>query len=66
MIPGYFEWQDGFGAFSYSKSQLDSVIKYILNQKEHHRKMTFQEEYIQFLEKFDIDFKEKYLFEYYD
>jgi REP element-mobilizing transposase RayT len=66
MIPGKFEWQDGFGAFSYSKSQLDTVVKYILNQKERHRKITFQEEYLQLLEKFDIDFNEKYLFEYYD
>lgn len=66
MIPGKFEWQDGFGAFSYSKSQLDAVVKYILNQKEHHRKVTFREEYLQLLEKFEIDYDEKYLFDFLD
>jgi len=57
-----FNWQEGFGAFSYSSSHLDTVIKYIMNQKEHHRKKTFQEEYRNMLLEFEIDFDEKYLF----
>ncbi len=58
-----FEWQEGFGAFSYSDSSLDDVIQYIQNQKEHHRKRTFKEEYVGFLKKFKIDFKEEFLFQ---
>lgn len=58
-----FEWQEGFGAFSYSDSSLDDVIQYIQNQKEHHRKRTFREEYVGFLKKFKIDFKEEFLFQ---
>ena len=58
-----FEWQDGFGAFSYSKSQVDSVCKYIMNQEEHHKKVSFKEEYINFLEKFGIDYNPKYVFD---
>ncbi len=57
-----FEWQEGYGAFSYSHSALDAVIGYIHNQKEHHKKSTFQEEYKSFLKKFNIDYKEEYLF----
>ena len=57
-----FNWQEGYGAFSYSHSQIDSVIKYILNQKEHHKKQTFRDEYLDFLKKFEIEFKEEYLF----
>jgi len=60
-----FSWQEGFGAFSYSKSQSKNVIDYVLNQPEHHRKKTFKEEYIEFLNKFEIDYDEKYLFEFY-
>lgn len=59
-----FNWQEGFGAFSYSRSQMDDVAKYILNQEEHHSKKTFKEEYLQFLKKFEIDYDEKYLFEW--
>lgn len=59
-----FRWQEGFGAFSYSHSSLNNVIAYIQNQKEHHRKKTFKEEYIEFLEKFQIEFKDEYLFEW--
>lgn len=57
-----FEWQEGYGAFSYSKSQVENVIAYILNQEQHHMKMTFRDEYIEFLTKFEIDFDEKYIF----
>ena len=57
-----FNWQEGYGAFSYNHSAIDNVIKYVLNQKEHHRKQTFKEEYLDFLNKFQIEFKEEYLF----
>ena len=63
-VEGKFNWQEGFGAFSYSKSNIDNVIKYIMNQEEHHKKITFKEEYINFLEKFEIEYNEKYLFEW--
>lgn len=59
-----FNWQEGYGAFSYSHSQIDQVIKYIMNQKEHHRVKTFREEYLDFLMKFEIQFKEEYLFKW--
>lgn len=59
-----FEWQEGFGAFSYSHSSLDNVIGYINNQKEHHKKRSFKEEYIDSLRKFNIEFKNEYLFEW--
>jgi putative transposase len=62
-LKGRFNWARGFGAFSYSHSQIDSVVKYILNQKEHHRVKTFKEEYIDLLQKFNIEYKEEYLFE---
>ena len=63
-VNGKFNWQEGFGAFSYSRSQIDNVIKYILNQEEHHKKTTFREEYLDFLKKFEIEYDEKYLFEW--
>ena len=59
-----FQWQEGFGAFSYGHSQLSTVIKYIENQKEHHKKQTFQQEYMAFLKAFEIEFKSEYLFEW--
>ena len=59
-----FSWQDGFGAFTYSKSQLDRVVKYILNQPEHHKRQSFREEYLELLEKFEIQYDEKYLFKW--
>ncbi|MBP1672896.1 MAG: transposase, family [Bacteroidetes bacterium] len=65
-IYGKFHWQDGFGGFSYSKSHIDKVVKYILNQPKHHKNRSFREEYMLFLQKFNIDFNEQYLFEYYD
>jgi putative transposase len=66
FIKGKFEWQDGYGAFSYGRSQIDRVYKYILNQKKHHTKQSFKTEYISPLKLFEIDFKEEYLFEFYD
>lgn len=62
-INGKFEWQTGFGAFSYNHSQLTNVINYIENQEEHHKTKTFKEEYVAFLRMFDVDFKDEYLFE---
>ena len=65
-IRGRFSWQNGFGAFSYSKSQIDRVIKYILNQPIHHKKTSFKSEYLNLLKKFDIDYDEKYLFDWHE
>jgi len=61
-----FSRQAGYGAFSYSKSQIDDVCKYIANQQEHHKKFDFKSEYIGLLQKFDIQYDEKYLFEFYE
>ena len=63
-LKGKFNWQEGFGAFSYSRSQIDNVIQYILKQEEHHKEKTFKEEYLDFLKKFEIEYDEKYLFEW--
>jgi putative transposase len=63
-LNGKFQWQDGFGAFSYSQSQLDNVIAYINNQELHHQKKTFKDEYIELLHKFNIEYDEKYLFDW--
>lgn len=63
-VKGKFNWQTGFGAFSYSKSQIDTVIKYILDQEQHHTKKQFKDEYVELLEKFGIIYDEKYLFEW--
>ena len=60
-----FQWQEGYGAFSYSHSSLDQVINYINTQKEHHEKQSFREEYENWLKKFKIDFNPEYLFEWY-
>jgi putative transposase len=65
-VKSSFSWQEGFGAFSYSKSQAQDVVNYILNQPEHHKKMTFKKEYIALLKKYEVDYNEKYLFEFYD
>ncbi|WP_433836460.1 IS200/IS605 family transposase [Flavobacterium anhuiense] len=62
FINTHFEWQEGYGAFSYSKSQLHAVINYIENQEQHHKQKTFREEYINFLEKFEVDYDEKFIF----
>lgn len=61
-VKGRFSWQAGYGAFSYSKSQIPRVVRYIQNQKEHHKKKTFREEYLEFLKAFEIDFNEGYIF----
>jgi putative transposase len=64
LVKGNFGWQEGYGAFSYSKSDMNNVYQYILNQEIHHQKKTFREEYIQLLEEFEIEYNEKYLFEW--
>jgi putative transposase len=64
FVRGKFSWQEGYGAFSYSHSQIDNVYNYILNQEHHHLNKTFKEEYLDFLENFQIEFNEKYLFEW--
>ena len=61
-----FAWQNGYGVFSYSQSHIDAVVKYILNQEQHHQKKTFNQEYHQLLEKFKISFEEKYLFDFFE
>lgn len=66
LIKGKFSWQEGFGVFSYSRSHIDTVIKYIQNQEKHHNKKSFKEEYLEFLKKFEIEYDEKYLFEWID
>ena len=63
FIKDRFEWQQGFGAFSYSKSQASQVIAYVQNQEVHHRKITFLDEYKTFLQKFEIDYDERYIFQ---
>jgi len=63
-VKGKFNWQEGYGAFSYSRSQIDQVAKYILNQEEHHRRTSFKDEYLELLEKFEIEYDERYLFDW--
>ena len=64
FVPGKFSWQDGYGAFSYSHSHIERVYDYILNQERHHQKKTFREEYMDILKKFEVEYNEKYLFEW--
>jgi REP element-mobilizing transposase RayT len=66
MIKGNFSWQLGYGGFSYSRSQRHNVIQYIMNQEDHHGKTAFREEYLELLETFEIEFKDEYVFEFYD
>jgi len=61
-----FKWQEGFGAFSYSRAEIDHVIKYILNQKEHHTKKSFRDEFLEYLKEYEIDHDEKYLPDFVD
>jgi REP element-mobilizing transposase RayT len=62
FTPAVFRWQEGYGAFSYSRSHVQRVINYVLNQETHHRKQTFLEEYRQFLDQFEVDYDERYIF----
>ncbi|NLD49954.1 MAG: IS200/IS605 family transposase [Clostridiaceae bacterium] len=61
-----FEWQRGYGAFSHSRSHVDSVVKYVMNQEEHHREKRFRSEYLEILMKNEVNFKDEYLFEFFD
>jgi REP element-mobilizing transposase RayT len=65
-LQGNFNWQEGYGAFSYGHSQMETVYQYILNQEKHHHQKTFREEYIQLLEKFQMDYQDRYLFKWVD
>jgi REP element-mobilizing transposase RayT len=65
-VRGRFSWQEGYGAFSYGHSQLDTIIQYIQNQEKHHRRRLFKEEYLAWLKKYEIPFEEKYVFEFID
>lgn len=66
FVMGKFEWQRGYGGFTYSRSQRDRVIKYIMNQEKHHNRKTFKEEYLEILKKFEIEYDERYIFEFYE
>ena len=66
LVKGRFEWQDGFGAFSYSRSHISQVCRYIEQQEQHHAKTTFRTEYVALLTAFGIDYKDEYLFQFYD
>ncbi|MDR1896871.1 MAG: transposase [Prevotellaceae bacterium] len=62
FVMGHFSWQEGFGAFSYGKSQIPNIASYIETQEEHHKKRTFMEEYLEFLKLFDVEYDERYVF----
>jgi putative transposase len=66
FLKSKFSWQIGYGAFSYSHSHIDNVYQYILKQEEHHKKKSFKQEYMLLLKRFNIEFKEEYLFEFFD
>jgi REP element-mobilizing transposase RayT len=66
FIKGKFSWQEGYGVFSYAQSQVETVYQYIANQEEHHKKQTFKEEYMEFLNKYEVEYDEKYLFDWND
>ncbi len=62
FVRGKFRWQAGYGAFSYSQTQIDSVAKYVMNQEEHHKKTSFREEYLSFLDRYNVVYKNEYIF----
>ena len=64
FVRGKFAWQEGFGAFSYSRSHLDTVVKYVLNQEKHHANRTFKDEYIGLLDRFEVEYEDRYLFDW--
>ncbi len=66
FVKGKFQWQSGYGAFSYAKSKRDVVIRYIMNQEEHHKTKTYKEEYLKMLTDFEVEYEDKYLFEFYE
>ena len=64
LVRGKFAWQEGYGAFSYGHSQLDTVVRYIQNQERHHKRRSFKVEYLSLLKKFEVEFKEEYVFKF--
>jgi REP element-mobilizing transposase RayT len=66
FVKGHFEWQRGFSGFTYSRSQRDRVIQYIMNQENHHKTQTFREEYLEMLRNSEMEYDERYIFEFYD
>lgn len=66
LCKGKFSWQEGYGAFSYSRSQIEDVYNYILKQEQHHRKQTFKTEYLDFLKKFEVEYNPDFLFNFWD
>ncbi len=66
LVKQKFNWQEGYGAFSYRLRDIDEICKYIQNQESHHKKRTFREEYTDLLREFDVEYDEKYLFEFFD
>jgi putative transposase len=66
FVPGKFEWQRGYSGFTYSRSQRNDVIQYIMNQEKHHKSKTFREEYLEMLKKFEMGYDERYVFEFYE
>ena len=66
FTPFKFSWQEGYGAFTYGRSQIENAYKYIENQEKHHKKKTFKQEYIEFLEKYEIEYNEKFTFNFHD
>ncbi len=65
LLPGRFSWQEGYGAFSYSRTQIENVYRYIQNQETHHANKTFRDEYLALLEKYEIDYDPRFLFEFF-
>jgi hypothetical protein len=65
-VKGKFQWQEGYGVFSYANSQVKDVYNYILNQEERHARKTFKEEYLKMLTDYEVDYNEQYLFEWMD
>lgn len=66
FVIGHFEWQRGYSEFTYSKSQRNNVIQYIRNQEIHHKTQSFKDEYLEILRKFEMEYDERYIFEFYD
>lgn len=66
LVKGFFQWQEGYGVFSYAKSQVPNVYKYIQNQESHHARKSFQEEFIGILKRLEIEYDEKFLFDFFD
>lgn len=65
LCMGKFSWQEGYGAFTYSRSHIDNVYRYIQNQEEHHNRKNFREEYVEFLEKYEVEYDERFLFDFF-